>query len=266
MDKEIETTIKALISRNINAIFAENGDEAKKKILDLIPHDAIVGIGDSATVVQIGVKEEIKRRGTRMLDGFDQDIVYSSLKDYDECHWNMIKESNKKCDVFLTGTNAITQDGRLVNVDGSGNRVSGMFWGPKASVIVIGRNKLVKNLDEAFYRIRNVIAPTHIRIGSVEIGGRRQGNKPCATTGECRDCRTRDRMCNIFTIIEGKPSQIDMTVILVNEDLGLSWDKSWPKERISKIVENYKRFSFFNVRRELLRREVSILSKSQIQK
>ena len=142
--------------------------------------------------------------------------------------------------MFLTGTNAVTLDGRLINVDASGNRIAGMFHGHPISIIAVGRNKLVKDLDEAFRRIRSIIAPNHIKI-RVDLGGWRF-KTPCVTTGECQDCRTRDRACNVFSIIEGKPFRTDLNVIVINEDLGLSWDESWPRERITKIIENYKRF------------------------
>lgn len=223
MDKEVETTLKSLKSRNLTSVYAENSEDANKKILNLIPKDAVVGRNDSTTVTQIGIVEELKKRGTKVLErgeGPDNRIT--------------------TCDIYLTGSNAITQDGRLVDVDFSGNRIAGIVWGHPETIIVVGRNKIVKNLDEAFHRLRNVIAPNHIRIRAVDLGGR-QRNTPCVTTGKCSDCRVKDRMCNVFAIIEGKP-RTDITVIIINEDLGLGWDESWPQERITKIIENYKRF------------------------
>jgi hypothetical protein len=116
-----------------------------------------------------------------------------------------------------------------------------MFWGHPLSIVVVGKNKIVRDLDEAFQRIRNIIAPTHFRIRSGELGGRKR-ETPCVATGECADCRAADRGCNIFTIIEGKPTQTNLNVILVNQDLGLGWDPSWPHERIAKILHSYKQF------------------------
>jgi hypothetical protein len=122
-----------------------------------------------------------------------------------------------------------------------------MFWGHPTTIIVVGRNKIVKDLNEAFLRLRKVIAPNHIRIRAVELGGR-QFETPCIVTGECNDCRVRDRLCNVFTIIEGKPIQTDITVIIIDEDLGLAWDESWSRERIAKTIENYKRFVWIPLR------------------
>jgi hypothetical protein len=241
MDIQIKECLASLHSRHINGIFAENSLEARLKILDLIPKDAAVGIGDSTTVRQLGILKELKERGTKVLDAFDpEEAKMNPQKGQEHYRRSIIKEATI-CDVFLTGSNVITIDGRLVNVDAAGNRVAGMFWGHTNSIIVIGRNKIVKDLSEAFHRIRNIIAPNHIRIRSVELGGR-EFKTPCVTTGECNDCRATDRACNIFTIIEGKPFRTTLNVIIVNEDLGLSWDTSWSQDRVVRIVENYKKF------------------------
>jgi len=233
MDRNVNITLRSLKSRGLKGFYAEDREEAKVKILCLIPQEAIVGIGDSTTVRQTGIIEELKRRGTKVLDGFYREISW-------KLHYELVRESTL-CDAFLTGTNAVTLDGRLVNVDGAGNRVAGMFYGHPKSIIVVGRNKLVKNLGEAFHRVRSLIAPNHIKIRTVGLGGLRV-ETPCVTTGICNDCKSKDRMCNIFTIIEGKPLRTDINVVIVNEDLGLAWDESWSKERISRIIEEYKRY------------------------
>lgn len=242
MDIKIDQCLASLHSRHINGIFAENSDEARLKVLGLIPKDTVVGIGDSTTIRQIGIPQILKERCTKVLDAFDpQD------KDTKEYHGRIVREATI-CDVFLTGTNAITQDGKLVNVDAAGNRVAGMFWGHPISIVVVGRNKIVKDLNEAFHRIRNIIAPNHIRIRSSELGGR-EFKTPCVKNGECTDCRAIDRACNIFTIIEGKPFHTDLNVIILNEDLGLGWETSWPRDRIMKVIENYKKFVWIPIRK-----------------
>jgi len=224
----------------MNGIFAENSEVACRKILDLIPQNAVVGIGDSTAVKQIGIVRALVERGTKVLDPFeskDSQIDPKAAYKYTE---RVTKEATLS-DVFLTGTNALTQDGRLVNVDGNGNRVAGMFWGHPISIIVVGKNKIVRDLDEAFHRIRNTIAPNHAYIRTAASRGRKL-RIPCAETGECRDCRSSDRVCNIFTILEGKPFHTDLNVIIVDEDLGLGWDASWPKSRIKQIIDNHKKF------------------------
>jgi len=248
MDAQINEILSSLHSRHIHGIFAENSKDAIQKIMNLIPHDAVVGIGDSTTTKQLGIPQALKGRGTRVLNPFEPKRSQTDPKDGFQWHKNMLKKATVS-DVFLTGTNAITLDGRLVNVDAVGNRVAGMFWGHPTSVVAVGRNKIVKDLDEAFYRIRNTIAPNHARIRSVELGGKKS-KTPCAATGECSDCRAPDRICNIFTIIESKPFFTDLNVVIVNEDLGLGWDPSWPKGRIMEILENYKKFVWIPMKNE----------------
>jgi hypothetical protein len=224
----------------MNGIFAENSEVACRKILDLIPQNAVVGIGDSTAVKQIGIVRALVERGTKVLDPFESKDSQIDPKEAYKYTERVTKEATLS-DVFLTGTNALTQDGRLVNVDGNGNRVAGMFWGHPISIIVVGKNKIVRDLDEAFHRIRNTIAPNHAYIRTAASRGRKL-RIPCAETGECRDCRSSDRVCNIFTILEGKPFHTDLNVIIVDEDLGLGWDASWPKSRIKQIIDNHKKF------------------------
>ena len=241
METQIEKTLAALRARHINGIYAEDFAEASRIILSLIPKEAVVGMGDSTGVRQLGVLQVLKERGTHLLNPFD--ISISDATPAAEERRQQIMKTATLCDVFLTGTNAITQDGRLVNVDAVGNRVAGMFWGHTISVVVVGRNKIVKDLDEAFQRVRNVIAPSHVRIRTADLGGRPR-KSPCAATGECSDCRAEDRICNVFTVIEGKPLRTRVNVVIVNEDLGLGWDPSWPQGRIRAIIESYKQFTW----------------------
>ena len=105
-----------------------------------------------------------------------------------------------------------------------------MIFGPKNVIIVVGRNKIVQDLDAAFYRIKNVIAPRLARIKGMRT--------PCVNTGKCTDCKTEERACNVTTILEKAPSYTDIIVIIVDDDLGLGWDEDWPKERIDIIHSN----------------------------
>jgi hypothetical protein len=120
MDIQIEESLASLHSRHINGIFAENSEDARQKILKLIPQEAVVGIGDSTTIRQIGIPKILRERGIKILDAFEP-----KDKESHEYHQRLVKEATV-CDVFLTGTNAITRDGRLVNVDAAGNRVAGI--------------------------------------------------------------------------------------------------------------------------------------------
>lgn len=240
MDTQIQMCLKAFRSRHINGIFVEDTKEACQVISAMIPLNTVVGIGDSTSITQLGILKMLKDRGTRVLNPFEMRTNDAGLKAAEKEFKRLQKEATI-CDVFLTGTNAITRDGRLVNMDANGNRAAGMFWGHPLSIVAVGKNKIVGDLDEAFHRIRKIIAPNHVRIRSVELGGRKR-RAPCAQTGKCSDCRSSDKICNILTIIEGKPFSTDLNVVIVDEDLGLGFDPSWPKARITKIIDNYKKF------------------------
>ncbi len=238
MDAQIEKALASLESRHIRGIFAQNFEDAGEKIMALIPPEAVVGIGDSTTLRQLGVFSALRERGIKILNSFEPKRDDMAVEDFRRWRAGVAKEASQ-CDVFLTGTNALTEDGRLVNVDATGNRVAGMFWGHPLSITVVGKNKIVKTLDEAFHRLRKIIAPTHFRVRN-ELGGRRR-DTPCTAKGKCTDCRSGDRGCNVFTVIEGKPASTALHVIIVDQDLGLGWDPSWPEERIANILAEYKR-------------------------
>jgi hypothetical protein len=224
----------------MNGIFAESPKEAAEKALGLIPRHVTVGLGDSSTVRTIGLLKRLEEKNIRVLNPFklqDPNIDPEEAYEYTE----RTSRDATLCDVFLTGTNAITQDGRLVNVDAVGNRVAGMFWGHPVTIIIVGKNKIVTDLDEAFDRIRNTIAPNHSFLKSADLGGKKP-KMPCSTTGQCDDCRSVDRACNIFTIIENKPLRTNINVVIVKEDLGLGWDPSWPEDRIKRIIDNHKKY------------------------
>jgi len=226
-------TLKNLVANNFDAKFAETIDAAKETILKAVSKDTVIGIGDSASVRQIGILEELEKRGGRVLNPFSRELTTdpSMTRVRDD-----ISRKIFSCDVFVTGVNAVTVDGKLVNIDAVGNRVASMIFGPKKVFVVVGRNKIVKNVEEALYRIKNVIAPFHAKV--------KEFATPCATTGRCVDCNSVKRICNVTTIMEKRPWRTDLTVILVDEDLGLSWDETWPMERVNRIKSNYERVTW----------------------
>ena len=230
-DPLIDKTIKSLGKRQIVGWAAKNDADAREIIAGIVPPKAVVGIGDSSSVRQIDVVEALKARGHRVINGFDLSREIKDVQTHFEYgFWPMLEAT--VCDVFLTGTNALTEDGKIVNVDGNGNRVAGMIWGHPVCILVLGKNKIVANLDEAMDRIRNVIAPEHLR--------RKGAPSPCTKTGRCHDCVGETRVCAVTTIIERKPVHTQIHVVIVNDDLGLGWDRSWPEERINRIVRNHE--------------------------
>lgn len=233
MKEEIKKTLKSLGARNLIPHFVKSCKEARELMLNLIPREAIVGLGDSSTIRQIGIIQSLRKRGTRVINPFDP---RKKIKD-DATHLQFVFKPVIEatiCDVYLTGTNAITQDGRLLNVDRVGNRVAGMFWGHPQVILVVGKNKIVRDLNEAFRRVKNVIAPEQLK--------RTGARSPCTITGRCLDCIGRNRSCAVTTIIEGKPLLTEINVIVVNEDLGNGWERSWPKKRINRIASRHEKF------------------------
>jgi hypothetical protein len=227
------TLIEQLRRNRFNAVLAKDAQDARDKILEAIPMHASVGVANSVTIRQIGILEALKDRGNMLIDPIS--MAYG-LEKFDG---EILKEARIKsvnADVFLSGTNAVTEDGKLVNIDGVGNRVVGIIWGSGQSIVVIGRNKIVKNVDAAMNRIKNMVTPTFAK--------RRQLALPCAQAGRCVDCRIPERACNITVILDRKPALRELTVVLVDEDLGLGWDTEWPTERIDDIREKYERFDW----------------------
>lgn len=240
-DDQIETTLNALKLRGFDARYAENRETARKLVVDLVPGDWIVGCGDSATIRSIHVLQDLQDMGNRVLNPFSKPKIMREKPS--PTPLRVFKQTVCGCDVFLASANAVTLDGKIVSIDGGGMRVSGMIFGPLRTILVVGRNKIVKDVDAALDRIKNVIAPAHSKFASPDWG------IPCATAGRCIEPETRceagKRVCNIIVILEGKPvvQDAEFIVVLVDEDLGLSWDPAWPQERKDKIYEEYKEFT-----------------------
>ena len=199
----------ALEENNFSAFIAETPSDAKKIVIDqILPEIDITSVswGDSMTLYATGILQYFREKPEiRLIETFGEKI--SSNKSMERRREAILT------DLFFTGTNAVIESGMLVNLDMIGNRVGGLTFGPKFVVIVIGRNKIVSNLDEAMNRIKNFAAPANAI---------RHGKKtPCAKTSYCMDCKSPDRICNIWTIHEKSHPKGRIKVILINQDLGL---------------------------------------------
>jgi len=230
---QMEETLRNLLANNFDARFAENVATVKEIVSSSISRDALVGFGDSATVRQVGIMEDMEKRGFRVLNPFSKELTTDRAKTVGR---DDISRQIFSCDALVSGTNAVTMDGKLVNIDAVGNRVASMIFGPKKVFIIMGRNKIVKDVDDALYRIKNIIAPFHAKTKKFAT--------PCAQTGKCSDCSAPRRICSVISIIEKRPWRTEISTILVNEDLGLSWDEAWPEDRILKIKSNYEKVTW----------------------
>jgi hypothetical protein len=232
-NEDTQKVLKNLRANNFDAYFMENSEVARGAILDMIAENAVVGVGDSATVRQIGILRDLEKAGIRILNPFSHNLTTDPNKQ--EVRYRMSREIFTS-DVLITGTNAITVEGKLVNMDAVGNRVAAMIFGPRKVIIAVGRNKIVRDVEEALNRLKNVIAPYHARTKGF--------GTPCAPTGKCVDCGSDHRICNVTTIIEKRPWRTDMTIFVINEDLGLGWDEEWPTDRIGRIRFNYEKVTW----------------------
>src|SRR4030042_1525772 len=192
-EKQVERTISALKKNNFEALYVPDSKTALEEVMKRIPDGATVGIGGSVTLAQIGLQEAMGKRKVQFI--WPQQQAKS-----DEERLVLFR----KCfstDVFLSSTNAVTEDGRLYNVDATGNRVGAMFIGPKKTIIICGVNKIVKDLEAAEKRGREWVAPQNAK---------RLGKKtPCVETGGCGDCSSPDRICNIYVTLAQQPSRTE---------------------------------------------------------
>ena len=202
-DDRIQRLISNLELRNIDAFFIESFDEASNKILKMIPDDCTVGVGHSITVQDSGIVRKLIERGNTV---FDKTMAMNKEES------KQIKKKALTADWYITGTNAISLQGHIVNIDHSGNRVAAMVFGPDNVVIVVGINKIVDSLSEAIHRTRNVASP---------MNAKRAGfNPPCVELNKCVDCKSKERVCNSLVIIEGQEVTGRMKVFIVNEISG----------------------------------------------
>ena len=217
------TAVTSLNKRHINAQYVPTRAEAFAAVLDLIPKGATVVRGDSVTVDQIGIIPALKKHNrNNLIDPFERDADGSIVAETQQEMQRMQIEAFT-ADVFLTGTNAVTLDGKLVNTDGGGNRVAPMLFGPNKVILVVGINKLVKDVDEAIVRIRQVAAPINVKRHYLKHHDSQFGDLPCAKTGRCADCYHEWRICNYTVIIEGHSAfhKGRINVVLVGEELGI---------------------------------------------
>lgn len=162
--------------------------------------------GDSITCIESGIFDAIAALpGITYIDPWIQGVPFEERSEF--------LRHNLAVDLMVTGTNAVTEKGQLVNLDMVGNRIGGITFGPKYIVILVGRNKIVPDLDAAMDRIRNYAAPANaMRFGL---------NTPCVKTSRCADCSSPDRICNAWSILEKSYPKGKDKVVLINEDLGL---------------------------------------------
>ena len=222
-EERARTVIKNLQRKNINGQYVPSREEALAAILGMIPPGGVVARGDSITVEQTGIITELKKRNqNRIIDPLE----INAEGFYVNAEWEQRRRIAREvfsADIYLVGTNAITLDGKLVNIDGWGNRVSALIFGPEKVIVVVGVNKIVKDVNEALERIHNFAAPMNAKRHYLKHHRDEFSDLPCVRTGRCVDCSHDSRICRYTVIIEGAMArdQGRINVMLVGEELGI---------------------------------------------
>ncbi|MDD5955059.1 MAG: lactate utilization protein [Firmicutes bacterium] len=203
-EKRGQILVKNLRSRHFEAYYCANKQEALNKALELIPEGASVGWGGAMSCEQIGLMKALHAGNYRPID--------RSLAQSPEEREQMVRQM-LTADVFLTGANGISLDGQMVNIDGTGNRVAAIIYGPGSVIVVAGMNKVADTLEDAMTRARTIAAP---------MNNQRFGNdNPCSVTGTCGNCKNETCICNQIVITRHCRPAERIKFILVGEDLGL---------------------------------------------
>ena len=195
--------VKELTARNMEAYYTDSKEEALKKALELIPEGSSISWGGSMSVNEIGLKEAVCQGNYHV---YNRDIAPTPEDK------RKIELAAYDCDYFLTSANAITEDGIMINIDGHSNRVSSIAAGPQNVLMIIGMNKVTRDVDSAMSRARNEAAPINAQRFNLST--------PCCKTGTCFDCKTPDTICCQILITRYSKTPQRIKVILVNEDLG----------------------------------------------
>jgi len=199
----------ALESNNFEVFLAGTKNEASKivleEILPALNPRTVVSWGGSMTFQETGLYQDLKANSKlEVLDTFDKKISKDDMLE--------LRRQALLVDLFITGTNAVTENGQLVNLDMIGNRIGGLTFGPKWVIILMGRNKIAADLDEAMFRVKNYVAP----VNSMRLDKK----TPCVKTSYCEECKSPDRICNTWTITEKSFPKGRVKIVLINEDLG----------------------------------------------
>ncbi|MFC2166042.1 lactate utilization protein [Acidobacteriota bacterium] len=203
---QAEQIIKNLKKRNMNGFYFESSQEAVEAICGMIPEDALVGLGGSETIMESGLIDALRKMNIRLLDRYKEGVTPERVAE--------MRQEGLLSDIYITSSNAISSDGKIVNMDGTGNRVAAMIFGPKKVIFMVGMNKAVISLEDAITRIKTIAGP----MNSIRVNM----NTPCSKLGFCADphCHPPNRICSQLVILEANLIPDRINVVLVGEELG----------------------------------------------
>ena len=202
-DKRGEALVKNLQKRHFEAYYCPTKEEALKQVLSLIPEGSSVGWGGAISAAQVGVQEAVHAGNYTVID---RDAVS------DPAEKNRLMRECFNADYFITGANALSQDGQMVNIDGNGNRVGMIVYGPKHIIVAAGMNKVCPTIEDAVKRARTVAAPMNQQRFGLP--------NPCTTTGSCADCLCETSICNQILVTRHCKPAGRIKFVLVGEELG----------------------------------------------
>lgn len=201
-EKQAKSIIEKIEKRNMCGYYCATKEECAELVLSLIKEGSSVTWGGSMSLKDCNIPEKLRERGDCTV--IDRAEYGDRMQEY------YIKAFTADC--YLMGTNAITLDGELMNIDGNGNRVASLIFGPSKVIVLAGMNKVVSDIDEAYMRIRNMASPPNtIRL---------EKNTPCAATGKCGDCMSPDCICNQIVVTRRSREKERIHVVLVGESIG----------------------------------------------
>ncbi len=205
-EQKAQSLIKKMTKRGFTAYYAATCGEAKEKVLSLLPPQGAIGLLGSQTMNQLGVYAELRAGNRELVDHATQ------AQGLTPAEVEALKRRVFVAEAMLASSNAIDFEGRLYNLDGIGNRVAAMIYGPQKVILAIGMNKLAANAEEAWWRVRQVASPLNNK--------RLNLPNPCAKSASCHDCQLETSICNYFTVIDRSRPVGRIEVVLVGEDLG----------------------------------------------
>ncbi|GAB4031741.1 MAG: lactate utilization protein [Elusimicrobiota bacterium] len=198
----LERTARALKANGFEAEIFNSASQATERIISIIEEGKKVGLGGSITAAQLGLPERIRGKNT----------LYTHLPEMSQEERRKVWLSCMDCDFYIASPQAVTADGKLIFIDGNGNRCAPITWGPRHILLPAGINKIARNLEEGLWRMRNISAiANNIRLNK---------KNPCVGSGKCEDCSSPERICNLVTQVWKKPRLTKYTVFLINEELG----------------------------------------------
>lgn len=204
-EQKCRKAVTSLEKHGFTARYSATPDDAAEYIIAEAADSNTVGFGGSMSIVSLGVEQRLREQGKQILNHGPANFSREEKLE--------IMRRQLTCDLFLSGCNALTLDGVLINIDATGNRVGAMLFGPRKVIVVVGRNKLVEGSpQDAIERVKARATPPNAK--------RLNFKTPCAATGFCSDCDSPDRLCRVTTIIDRRPRLTDLHVLVVNADLG----------------------------------------------